>query len=685
MIRHAEKAGAALLALACAALTIHPEHESDIFWHMLLGRSVLEHLSRVVPEPIAFPAFSDPCVVPEWLWGAAAWLLYAAGGWLALHAALAATAGLAALALWALAGETAPGLHPAARLLVPAAAMAAALGRMRLRPESFAVLALPLFLLLAVRYARAGGRRRVILGGALLLLSLVWAQAHGSFVLGPPLFLAAVAGGLLRPATPRRRLLDLALLALLAATLLSSAYGADIGAYILVHAAGYARAHVADMRGVSWEVFDPAVNPFGALYLALWVTALLGMARARSLFAPLLAPALLGLALSLSAVRFSPTGTILLAPLLARSLHELLPTAGRRALATGVAAAAALALLVLSARTIHERRGPIGRIGLPGGRHPTGAAAWLAAHGERGNVLTQYRDGPPLAFLLGGKARTYVDGRTPLYFGDADLAVANAVWEKKAALDGAVRRFGVTAIVAQRGSALCRNVGEGWVPVMVEPGHTAFARAGSVTGLALLAPCGPALLADGACADGGAALSREIAAIGAYADAPFVRLLRAEKALACGAPAASAEALVPPAREVWAYRQLRDRLLVRIWIGQGKLAQAVDTALALIELGDTSVIGFFAGRLADPKLEKRLLGRFFALYDDETPGAVSLALARACALTGDAPCAALHGLRAAALGEPGAAGILRWLEKNHPSARVRADARAWLTTIKSIP
>jgi hypothetical protein len=58
---------AATLALVAAASTVHPEFETDPSWRIVLGRNVLRHRSRGVPEPLAFESFSAPNVVQEWL------------------------------------------------------------------------------------------------------------------------------------------------------------------------------------------------------------------------------------------------------------------------------------------------------------------------------------------------------------------------------------------------------------------------------------------------------------------------------------------------------------------------------------------------------------------------------------------------------------------------------------------
>jgi hypothetical protein len=67
------------LGAASVAVTVHPVHESDPFWQMTLGRGVLAHGARTFAEPVAFGDFTNPAVVPEWLFSVATYVLYTAG------------------------------------------------------------------------------------------------------------------------------------------------------------------------------------------------------------------------------------------------------------------------------------------------------------------------------------------------------------------------------------------------------------------------------------------------------------------------------------------------------------------------------------------------------------------------------------------------------------------------------
>ena len=70
----------ARLGAVVAALCVHPFYETDVYWHLALGRAVLRHHARVVPEPMAIPWAGDVCVASEWLWEVVASLLHTSPG-----------------------------------------------------------------------------------------------------------------------------------------------------------------------------------------------------------------------------------------------------------------------------------------------------------------------------------------------------------------------------------------------------------------------------------------------------------------------------------------------------------------------------------------------------------------------------------------------------------------------------
>jgi hypothetical protein len=73
-----------LLLTAAGFTALHPTQEADVFFHLELGRAVLDHQARVVPEPHAFPEFEPECTAPAWLWDVAAYSIHSIAGWAGL-------------------------------------------------------------------------------------------------------------------------------------------------------------------------------------------------------------------------------------------------------------------------------------------------------------------------------------------------------------------------------------------------------------------------------------------------------------------------------------------------------------------------------------------------------------------------------------------------------------------------
>ena len=106
------------LLLGVAAIGQHRMLESDVFWHLHQGRGVLRELSRVIPEPTAFPELAAHTKVAAWLWDVTAFLTYDAAGYRGLSVLVSLCAVLAAAAaLWML-RVLAPRATAAAYLLV---------------------------------------------------------------------------------------------------------------------------------------------------------------------------------------------------------------------------------------------------------------------------------------------------------------------------------------------------------------------------------------------------------------------------------------------------------------------------------------------------------------------------------------------------------------------------------------
>ncbi len=683
-----------LLTLAVGAVgalsALKPLRESDLFWHLSLGRAVLRAGGRVVPEPTALAALGSTRAVPEWLWDVISYALWTRGGAVALTLLIAALGALIASLGWRVLRG-----HDASRPLAPAAlclalALPSLLGRVRERPEVVALALLLASLLLLRRWASAPDRR-VVTGAALTAVGVVWAQCHGTAPLLAAMVFVAVAPSLVDAL--RRRSVDRASLALLlAATVgcLSGAQGPGALLALRAHSRGDAVAHLGDMHRPTWESLDPTVAVMGPAFVALLVVGLGGMLLAGRCWPRRLGWAALGCAIAATAVRGFAPGGLLLLPLASAGASSLWDAARSRwgGRAELVTALAVLAVLARGAVWFEARQGPIGEIGVAPLSQPMGAVATLRTLPRGSAVYASVDAAAALGFALDGHARTLADTRIPMHFDDLEFAVSRDV-QRGTGPAAALVRYDVRAAVVERESGVCAwFAGDPrWRAVQLAGAWTVFVRADVAEGGVRVvgwSPCGARWALPRGCSpddvvEANALMSRlprdEALALGTEVD------------LACGGPVrpGAAEMLAgasPTGPTSGWTRTLRARLAVR----QGRMDDALADAMALCAEGRLDALSAVApalqraGRTADLRA---LLEAAVAVMDDGAPGDLRADLASVLATLGDAEGARFHATRAAALGSARAAPVLRWVARRHPDARARADAAAWERALRA--
>ena len=679
---------AALLGTVCALLSISPVREADTYMHLRLGQEVLAQGSRTITETLAFTSFTDPCLVPEWLWGVTTTLLYQAGGWHALTGLvfLITLATAFIVVRWICLLSTSRRLEVV--VLVSALVMTMAMARLRIRPQSAFLLLLPGFMLLLAKYEYAVGSRRILLGASMVLLEVAWAQLHGSFVLAPAITVVWLAGPWLKAGASPNRKTDLLLLLGLLAGLLASPAGLDLVTYLLDHGGGDAKRHISEWVAPTWAAFQPGRAFFLSTYLVIWALCLAGMAWARRFWWRELALGLMGLALCLEAVRFATTAALLLAPLCVVSLDALLLGINRRRLSATACALIFVGLFSSLAVRLHERRGPLLHSGEAEGFFPRAAGAFCKTLPAGTPVLAGYMANSALSFWAGDRIRVYVDARTPLYFNDTDYGVARDVWAHKGALQRAITRYGIKAVVAGRKSDLCRNMAAlGWAPIIVEARHTTFVPS-SGAALKQVLPCGANYMDSSLCAEGGARLGRDIKRLEAYGATPFTRTLAAQQALTCQRDVQRARRLLATEDQAREYSAFRSQLLAQLLLAGGDTRGALTLLAHPMRKGDMgALVMVLPAAREDAGIMTSLvdlLQETAVALDDRFPARMRATLATLCMKQGDAECARFHGLRSAVLGRPEALPVLRWLIKNHPAPRVREDAEAWARTLRAV-
>jgi hypothetical protein len=691
-IRSRSRVDAAFSAGVClyaALLAWRPLDEADTFFHLTLGRAVLHFHARTVPEPTAFADFTDPAVAAEWLWSVFTYAVYRVGGFSALSicgAILAAAAAYATLRL--VRSYWRPDAPFAWQLVVFTLVLCTIQSRVAMRPQLVLLAGLPLYLLATRAYARASLPRRFELGVGLALAVALWAQLHGSFVLAPAIFLLQVVRSPRSAARSELRA-DAVVFTLLLAAMLCSAYGVHIGHFISSHAAGDAPRFVAEMSRATWASLEPTGTPSMLAYWLLMFLGVTGMFVARQLFVRELLLSVLGIALLCTANRFLAESALLAAPWAARSIGALAPhleQAWTKARASRVHVAlllASAALLGWTASFVQEQRGPLLRGGLLTSAFPIYAPTVLTQLPAGTPVLTDYPSSAPVGFLTHGKLRTFVDGRTPLYFDDTDFAVQREMMRDGQALRNGLMRYGAQAAVVRRDSEACVQLSQFWSVAMVEPLFTTFVKTAPAPTRApsMLRACGVRYLAADSCVD--PALGASIAFVRKQGAVEFARFLEAERAVRCAGDAAAAlrtlTVLEPSSRPyAVSFRRTRVEALLRA----GRFEDAAVAMADAAHTDDPGIVNLLqnpsAGQLP-LELVRRILVSYIDTARDEADPAIRATLAEICVRAGDVECARFHAVRAAVRGRRTAA--LDWLAQHHPAARARRDAQRWLEVL----
>lgn len=164
--------------------------DPDLWWHLKVGESILVSHHWPTTDPYSFTVSGQPWLANEWLGD----VLFAAtarlGGLRALEALLIILGSSILVALYYFA--TLRTGNPKAAFVACAALLLLIRPSFTLRPQMFAYLFLILTLICLERF-RQGKRRSIWL---LPLLTLVWINTHGSWIIGLGTILAYWLGGL---------------------------------------------------------------------------------------------------------------------------------------------------------------------------------------------------------------------------------------------------------------------------------------------------------------------------------------------------------------------------------------------------------------------------------------------------------------------------------------------------------
>lgn len=645
--------GPALLAIALTLLAAvcawGPVTSGDTFWHLTLGKATANEGWFCFPEPVGLSAVPTYCN-HYWAWNLPAWLVWEGGGPTGLALLTALSAGAAAAAVFLLGRALLPG-SPWTALALSALAVAGMHHRFVPRPQAAFLLLVPVALLLALRWRRTGAGVAVLAG-----LLLYWGHAHASVTIAP-LIIGSLAfgvawsseGGLELEGWSRKRVLIFVGLGLL---LLLGPKGVGILGLVAEHADSDIAEHVGEFQKMPPQAWWPPWDTPLALAELLVLLGGLGALRRRRVELAPLALALLGLAMTMNAVRFRAVWSVLALPWAAWGFVRR-PDAGPEGLERRVLAV--LASVIAAAVLLHDGPKPAG---LERSHFPVGAAAALESVGFEGPVYTGHRAGGYIGWRLQGRAKIPIDGRAPLLFNDEEYFAARMSMAEFGPFRELDRRHRFEAAIVGKGTGTCSGLADDplWTPVWVGEDFTLF---GPTEG-ALVAALGPVQWLQ-PCGGGHGARCRLEPGYGARARAEARRLralapdegwlARLETTLALQCPdgsideAAAALAAVEP------------RHPDRPWL-EGLLAARrgdAEAALAHYAAAEDHLAADMAAlellRSLDRPVDAAPIARR-ALFreDDGAPIALRELGGWACVGVEDWPCAARQGIRGALLG-----------------------------------
>lgn len=301
----------ALMPFVVLRLKLLPVDDADAFWHILSGQNIWRTRDVVVDDP--FGQFStNTWVQLDWLSDLTMFGLFSGGGYPAISW-MYTVLGIVLFALLYLSNRRHAGVLIAG--FVAVAAWIGTYASQAYRPQTISFVLLAVFVAVWVRVAQRRGRTP----WWLVPLTYVWACCHGLWFLGPLVGLVVVAGLVLERDRPLRDLLSLVSVPLLG---IAVAAVTPIGPRLLTlpfTVNAYAE-FVTEWRPPDLH------EPYVAVTVGLLALTTLGWARGEHRVPwPSVLLWVMALGWTLLYARTVAIGAIVVAPLAAASLQQLLP------------------------------------------------------------------------------------------------------------------------------------------------------------------------------------------------------------------------------------------------------------------------------------------------------------------------------------------------------------------------
>ena len=475
-------------------LALEKIHESDAFWHLRTGEWILTHAQIPRVDSYSSTVAGKPWLDWEWLFQAAMYVVYAAGGFNALVIAKAVMSALTGLLIFETSRRNGTGLLLAATVVM--LAFVAARERLEMRPD----LALLLFAAATMAMLEAARRGRLKWLWCLPLLQVIWVNCHASFPLG--IFLVAAYGMALGVEFAVKRQwrscgLVVSVLALTCGACLVNPYG--IG--LIEHAIAQTRyASPASAIG-EWQPTRQLLftEPNWALRVFWWLfwlnplflIARLAVERRQFPWAHVLVVAGMSV-LALRANRFTAIYAVVTAPILAGAVTQIAKkTVGTRSHAllrlAGATTVCALAVFLIWAVVTNrwpqdEDRAARFGLGVDEQTVPFRALSALDQLSASPGLFNTFSSGGLLIWKSVPRRRVFIDGRANLY-GREFLDEYRAAMRDPEKWEAWMRERDVSIVFVEYGTddgVLLRHLAESpaWSLVYFDHAACIFTRAG---------------------------------------------------------------------------------------------------------------------------------------------------------------------------------------------------------------
>jgi hypothetical protein len=471
-----ERAIAAVLLATAWVATWRPAVDPDQWWHLVLGREI--RAAGAIPgvESLSWWTAGDPLFAHSWAWDLLLSLAHELAGLTGISLLGAAISGLVISLLWWLTRVTSD-LGPVGRAVVVLAAVLAALPLWGARAQLWDVAAVAALALVWTRWLRTGDPRSLVV---VPLVTVLWANLHGSAILAYPACLVALALavplGIRWGTWPRRPVRPLVVAAAIGAlALLATPFGPSLLLYPFDPAVASAGNEALD----EWRApafGDPALLGFLVAIVSM-VAGLVPATRPRD---PLLVLLAVGWTLAaLTAVRFAlvagPLLVVAFAPPVLGAVRSRWPvreppgpTRRGPAAALGAVATAVVVLILAIGVTYVE---PATQQRLAASRYPVAMLERLGG-ACAGRLLNAYDWGGYLSWTTERAVGAY--GNSPGHVVTTQAALETLTVDPPAILAD----LGVDVALVKTGSPLRRwfAIAPGWILIASDPVASVYAR-----------------------------------------------------------------------------------------------------------------------------------------------------------------------------------------------------------------